>query len=181
MIHAVHGKSIYSEKAATTEFEELVSPSQEAFTMLLYRNGYKNWLWVHNICAMTFSSEESESDERPPYQYTMRSRDLTSRNGGWPQEGNDKYVELYDRVKQDRIAVNGAFKKKYMTHWMEKKQSARKHKRHNNTPTRLPENRDDMELLVSAWRNENDEPATVADEAPDVTTTAICCSRTNII
>jgi hypothetical protein len=35
MIRAVHGKSIFSSKAATTDFEDLVMPSQEAFTPLL--------------------------------------------------------------------------------------------------------------------------------------------------
>jgi hypothetical protein len=34
MIRAVHGKSIFSSKAATTDFEDLVMPSQEAFTPL---------------------------------------------------------------------------------------------------------------------------------------------------
>jgi hypothetical protein len=33
MIRAVHGKSIFSSKAATTDFEDLVMPSQEAFTL----------------------------------------------------------------------------------------------------------------------------------------------------
>jgi hypothetical protein len=41
MIQAVHVKSRYSEKAATTLFGSLVSPSQEVFTMLLYKNGFQ--------------------------------------------------------------------------------------------------------------------------------------------
>jgi hypothetical protein len=44
MIRAVHGKSIFSSKAATTDFEDLVMPSQ-AFTPLLtemdIRIGYR--------------------------------------------------------------------------------------------------------------------------------------------
>jgi hypothetical protein len=48
MIHAVHGKSRYGTKAAELKFDDLVSPSQEAFALLLYTNGYKNWLWSHN-------------------------------------------------------------------------------------------------------------------------------------
>jgi hypothetical protein len=52
---------------------------------------------------MTSSSQESEADQRPAYQYTTRKHaDLTSRNGGWSRR-NDKCVELYDRVKQDRL------------------------------------------------------------------------------
>ena len=42
MIRAVHGKSRYSDKAANTLFGALVSPSQEAFALLLYINGYSN-------------------------------------------------------------------------------------------------------------------------------------------
>jgi hypothetical protein len=48
MIRAVHGKSRYGEKAVHTLFGSLVSPSQEAFTILLYRNGYHKWVWMHN-------------------------------------------------------------------------------------------------------------------------------------
>jgi hypothetical protein len=60
---------------------------------------------------MTSSSQESEADQRPAYQYTKKHADLTSRNGGG-QEGNDKYVELYDRVKQDRLNRQWCFSKK---------------------------------------------------------------------
>jgi hypothetical protein len=114
MIRAVHGKSIFSSKAATTDFEDLVMPSQEAH---LYRNGYKNWVSVHES-AMTSSSQESEADQRPAYQYTTRKHaDLTS-SRGWSREGNDKYVELYDRVKQDRLIDNGVLKESTW-HWRE--------------------------------------------------------------
>jgi hypothetical protein len=37
MSRVVHGKSRYSEKAAKTLFGSLVSPSEEAFTMRLYK------------------------------------------------------------------------------------------------------------------------------------------------
>jgi hypothetical protein len=56
MIRAVHGKSIFSSKAATTDFEDLVMPSQEAFTLLLYRNGYKNWVGARHKCYDLFLS-----------------------------------------------------------------------------------------------------------------------------
>jgi hypothetical protein len=63
------------------------------------------------------SSSESEADQRPAYQYTTRKHaDLTQR--GWSREGNDKYVELYDRVKQDRLIDNGVLKESTW-HWRE--------------------------------------------------------------
>jgi hypothetical protein len=164
MIRAVHGKSIYSSKAATTDFEDLVMPSQEAFTLLLYRNGYKNWVSVHDTSAMTSSSQESEADQRPAYQYTTRKHaDLTSRNGGWSREGNDKYVELYDRVKQDRLIDNGVFKRKYMAHWIEKRAKMRKRRRNDTVPNGIQgEDRDDVGVLT-ALMHENEQSATTAD------------------
>jgi hypothetical protein len=54
MIRAVHGKSIFSSKAATTDFEDLVMPSQEA--LLLYRNGYKKGIGARHKCYDLFLS-----------------------------------------------------------------------------------------------------------------------------
>jgi hypothetical protein len=51
---------------------------------------------------------------------------------GVVEEGN-KYVELYDRVKQDRLIDNGVFKEKYMAHWIEKKKM-RKRRRNDTVP-----------------------------------------------
>jgi hypothetical protein len=169
MIRAVHGKSIYSSKAADTDFEVLVTPSQEAFTLLLYRNGYKNWVWVHNTSAMMSSSQESEADQRPPYLYTTRNRDLTSRNGGWSRDGNDKYVQLYDKVKEDRLANNGAFKREYMQHWIEKKRSARKRRRNDTSqPHPVGEDRDDVDILLTALMHGHGQSVTAAGAAPAI-------------
>jgi hypothetical protein len=81
MIRAVHGKSIFSSKAATTDFEDLVMPSQEAFTAPLQK-WIKLGIGARHKCYDLFLSE-SEADQRPAYQYTTRKHaDLTSRNGG---------------------------------------------------------------------------------------------------
>jgi DNA-binding transcriptional MocR family regulator len=48
MIHAVHEKSCYCVEASNKHFEELVSPSQEVFTLLLFENGYMDWVWMKN-------------------------------------------------------------------------------------------------------------------------------------
>ena len=42
MIRAVYGKTRYSPGSSTTLFDDLISPSQEAFALLLYKNGYEN-------------------------------------------------------------------------------------------------------------------------------------------
>jgi hypothetical protein len=42
MVRAVYGKSRYNPSSNTTLFEDFISPSQEAFALLLYKNGYEN-------------------------------------------------------------------------------------------------------------------------------------------
>jgi hypothetical protein len=70
MIQAVHRKSPYSEKAADTLFGSLVSPSQQvsksasqqAFTMILYKNGFQKWVWMHNGSVSSGASKASNGD-----------------------------------------------------------------------------------------------------------------------
>ena len=115
-------------------FGSLVSPSQEAFTMLLYKNGYQKWVWMHNGSVSSEASEASNgdtSDGTPGYIYTARTSDLTSRNGGWSRMGMLKYNGLYKKVKENQLADNGAFDSEDMMHWLEKTRSKRK-RRHDN-------------------------------------------------
>ena len=105
-------------------FGSLVSPSQEAFTMLLYKNGFQKWVWMHNGSVSSQASEASNgntSDGSPGYIYTARTSDLTSRNGGWSRMGMLKYNELYKQIKEDPVVDNGAFDSEYIMHWVEKK------------------------------------------------------------
>jgi hypothetical protein len=80
MIWAVHGKSLYSEKAARTLLGSVVSPSQEAFTMFLYKNGFQKWAWMHNGYVSSAEASEASngdtSDGSPGYIYTARTSDL---------------------------------------------------------------------------------------------------------
>jgi hypothetical protein len=48
--------------------------------------------------------------------YTVRMRELTSRNGGWSRTGMLKYNELYSKVKEDRQRGNGVFSQDYKEH-----------------------------------------------------------------
>jgi tetrahydromethanopterin S-methyltransferase subunit A len=46
-----------------------------------------------------------------------------------------KYNELYKKVKEDRVADNGAFDSECMMHWVEKTRSTkRKRRRDNGSP-----------------------------------------------
>jgi hypothetical protein len=121
MIRAVNGKSRYDPSSSTTLLDDLVPPSQEAFALLLYKNGYENWLWMHNHACMTSDGSDvtvGENDEVgcPSYKYTRRRGDLTSRNGGWTREGMNLFNELYRKVRADRLNDNGAFAKVYREH-----------------------------------------------------------------
>ena len=135
MIRAVHGKSRYGGAAKTTSFDTLVSKSQEAFTLLLYENGYKNWVWAarndpgSTSDASTDAGGNTTDSNCPKYGYTSRNKEeLTGRNGGWSKEGMLKYNELYRRVAADRAVDKGDFEKVYMAHRLSKYKSTRKRK-----------------------------------------------------
>jgi hypothetical protein len=145
MIRAVHGKVRYAESAIKELFDDMVSPSQEAFTLLLYRNGYEHWLWKHGETVapsgtsdVTEGETGSSSDGGPGYQYTNGNRfasgeGMTTRNGGWSRTGMLKYNELYEAVKESRNEDKGAFSKEYKEHWIDKSTRRRKRKRDDNT------------------------------------------------
>jgi len=122
MVCAVNGKSRYNPRSGRTLFHDLVPPSQEAFALLLYKNGYENWVWMHTHACMTSDGsnitveDEGDDEECPAYKYTRRRGDLTSRNGGWSSDGMTLYNELYKKVKEDRQNDNGAFGKIYREH-----------------------------------------------------------------
>ncbi len=59
MIRAVCGKTRYNPGSSTTLFDDLTAPSQEAFALLLYKNGHDNWVWMHNNACLT--SEGSDT------------------------------------------------------------------------------------------------------------------------
>ncbi len=156
MIRAVHGKSRYSEKAANTLFGSLVSPSQEAFTMLLYRNGYQKWVWMHNGSVSSEASEGSNgdtSDGSPGYIYTERTSEMTSRNGGWSRLGMLKYNDLYKKVKENRVADGGAYDRKYTIHCVEKNKNKRKQRHDNGGQQQSLTVSDDLGDLLGALDN----------------------------
>ena len=102
MICVVHGKSHYYEKAPSTVLGALISPSQEAFTMFLYRNGYQKCVWMHNESVMSYeqsvTSNGDTSTSCPAYINTTRSGDLRTRNGWWSTEYMLKCNEMYTAV-----------------------------------------------------------------------------------
>jgi hypothetical protein len=158
MIQAVNGRSRHSEKAANTLFGSLVSTSQEAFTRLLYKNGFQEWVLMHNGSVLSEASEASNGDTTdgsPGYIYTARTSALTSRKGGWSRLGMLKYNELYKKVKEDQVADNGAFDSEYMMHWVEKTRSKGKRRRDNGSQIRSLTASDDLGDHLGALDSHN--------------------------
>ena len=160
MIRAVHGKSRFGEKANKTLLGEFVSPSQEAFTMLLYRNGYDNWVYMKNDDNV-FSSDASAAGNGdldggcPQYKYTARAIELTNRNGGWSSEGMRKFSQLYTRVKEDRLANQTSFDRTYKVHWDEISHIKRKRKCHEGGQLQSQPVSDDIGDILSALTDDS--------------------------
>jgi hypothetical protein len=173
MIRAVHGKSRYGNSSTAILLDDLISPSQEAFTLLLYRNGYKNWVWMHNHASLssegsedsnvTFEGDdEDEEDGCPKYSYTKRTAmDFTSRNGGWSRDGMKKYNTLYKKVQEDRIADAGAFSELYMAHRADLSGKKRKRRKNDGDESQRLTISDDLGELLTAMESTTDGTNTV--------------------
>jgi hypothetical protein len=159
MICAVHGKSRFADTAGTTSFNTLISKSQEAFTLLLYENGYKNWVWASQNDPGSTSDASTDggggnvttnSHDCPPYGYTSRNQEYTiqNRNGDWSTEGMLKYNALYRKVAVDRDVDKGAFEKVYMAHRVSQFKARRKRKRGlTNNPVPILDDLVDLQTL----------------------------------
>jgi hypothetical protein len=164
MIRAVHGKSRYGERANTTSFNTLISKSQEAFTLLLYENGYKNWVWAaHNDPGSTSDTDggggNTTDSNCPAYGYTSRNKeDMPGRNGGWSTEGMLKYNDLYNKVAADRTTDNGEFERVYMAHRVNKFKAPKRKRKRGETNDTVPI-LDDLEDL----RAPNDDEVAVEE------------------
>jgi hypothetical protein len=150
MIRAVYGKNKYSHSSSITLFDDLVGPSLEAFALLLYKNGYANWVWTCNNACSTSEGEDTDMEERPGYKYTKRTGDFTSRNGGWSKVGMTSYNDLYRKVKEDRTLDDGSFAKAYREHRASMSGKKRKRRLIDGGPCEQVIASDDLDLLWSA-------------------------------
>jgi hypothetical protein len=93
----------------------------EAFTLLLYENGYMDWVWMQNEAGTSDTSNGGWRSDGLDYLYMARTRELTSSNRGRSRSGMLKYnAGLYSKVKEDRLRDNGVFGEDYKEHWIEK-------------------------------------------------------------
>ena len=59
MLPPVYGKEIWSDVAEKTKLSAFVTTSQEAFALLLYKNGFEAWSWMNSDSSS--SSDGSET------------------------------------------------------------------------------------------------------------------------
>ena len=122
MIPYVVGKNVWNNNATNTRLSCFVTPSLEAFAMLIYDNGYKPWMWdCQQMAALPATTSSDEEDAlttsiRPAFKYTHRTQDNMVRNGGWSEEGHDYCDMCYDEIgirrkKQASTKFDEAFRK----------------------------------------------------------------------
>jgi hypothetical protein len=102
MVRAVHRKCGCAQKAGSksTVFSEFIPVSQEAFALLLHKNGCNNWIWMNDMNATSSDGTDYSNDvEKPGYRCTgLRSEKgamFTRRNGGWSEVGMEAFNSLH--------------------------------------------------------------------------------------
>jgi hypothetical protein len=152
MIRAVHGKSPYGDRTNTTSFNTLISKSQEAFTLLLHENGYKNWVWAaRNDPGSTSDTDGGGGNTTgsccPAHGHTP------GRNGGWSTEGMLKCNDLHHKVAAERAMDNGEFERAHTAHRVNKFKAPKKKRKRGEANDTVPI-LDDLEDLRAP--NEDD-------------------------
>ena len=100
----VVGRTVWENNATNSNLSSFVTPSLEAFAMLLYDNGYKPWLWECREMAAEINNGTSEDEDsaatpsKPTFKYTHRTLENMVRNGGWAEEGHDYFDSCYDKI-----------------------------------------------------------------------------------
>ena len=111
MMPPVYRKEIWNDMAEKTKLSDFVTASQEAFALLLYKNGYEAWSWMMSSDSSSSSDGDGiETPTRPSFKYTSRSEDhVMMRNCGWTVEGLNAFNTLYALVAEDRKENGSAF------------------------------------------------------------------------
>ncbi len=103
MLPPVCGKEIWNDAAIKTDLSKFVTASQEAFALLLYKNGYEAWSWMSSDSSSSSDGDGTEAQTVPTFKYTSKSiKHLMGRNSGWTVEGLSAFNTLYALVTKDR-------------------------------------------------------------------------------
>ena len=68
MLPPVYGKEIWNEVAGKAKLSNFLTASQEAFGLLLYKNGYEAWSWWSWMLSDSLSSSDGDGIEAPVVQ-----------------------------------------------------------------------------------------------------------------
>jgi hypothetical protein len=78
-------------------FSTFIPISQEAFALLLYKNGYNNWLWMHNMQLLpmiqTLILRGGNRLSTPAQELQKALHSLPEM--GWSTEGMQEFNALY--------------------------------------------------------------------------------------
>ena len=122
MLPPVYGKEVWNEVAGKTKLSNFVTASQEAFALLLYKNGYEAWSWM-----LSDSSSSSDGEEVPTFKYTSRPKNgVTGRNSGWTVEGLTAFNTLYAMVTKDREDNGDVFDDALLSYYEERNTKKRR-------------------------------------------------------
>jgi hypothetical protein len=95
---------------------KFVTPSDEAFAIVVYENNYRKWY----ECYRTKTKPESRTEKA-----LWTSSGERNKNGhtnkkycGWAREGLEHFNECYKKVEKDRKGVPG-FEKKFLKHLLD--------------------------------------------------------------
>jgi hypothetical protein len=127
MLPPVYGKEIWNEAAGKTKLSEFVTASQEAFALLLYKNGYEAWSWMLSDTSSSSDGDGNEAPEVPTFKYTSRSNNrVTGRNSGWTVEGLTAFNTLYGMVTKDREENGEVFDEALLYYYEERNTKKRR-------------------------------------------------------
>ena len=71
MLPPVCGKETWIEVSQKTRLSTFVTASQEAFALLLYKNGYEAWSWMQSDSSS--DGDETGTEKQPNFKYTSRT------------------------------------------------------------------------------------------------------------
>jgi hypothetical protein len=127
MLPPVYGKEIWNEIAGKTKLSNFVTTSQEAFALLLYKNGYETWSWMLSDSLSSSEGDGIELPKKPTFKYSSRSVNLVmARNTGWTVEGLNAFNTLNGLVTKDREDNGEVFDAALLKYYEERNKKKRR-------------------------------------------------------
>ena len=172
MLPPVYWKEIWNDVAVKTKLTYFVTVSQEAFALLLYKNGFESWSWMLSDSSSSSDGDGNETQTRPAFKYTSRSEEhVMMRNCGWTVEGLNAFNTLYALVTEDRKDNGSVFDDALLKYYEEKNNKKRRRRPNEERGKRARlEISDDLAGLFAEalggddQSTEDDEPSIVAAE-----------------